>query len=103
MELAEYMAIPYIAVIYSIETPEGTWVRRAEYPELPGCVAEASNVLDAMDQLEELRIRLVAQAYHRGEEIPVPRPPLKSGVSGLSASPVGRILHDLVPGAAEVR
>lgn len=95
MELADYMAVPYIAVFYSVERPDGTWVRRAEYPELPDCYAEAGDVLLAMDELEEKRIKYLSEAFQRGEEIPVPRPPLKSGASGLSGRPVVSIMNDI--------
>lgn len=95
MELAEYMAIPYVAVVYSVETPDGKWVRRAEYPELPGCSAEGSSLLAAMDNLEEQRIRHLIDAYQRGEDIPVPRPPLQSGASGLSGIPINWIIREL--------
>ena len=27
----------------------GTWLRRAEYPELPGCAAEAASALEAIE------------------------------------------------------
>ena len=95
MEFADYIAIPYVAVVSSVETPDGEWVRRAEYPELPGCRVEARSLLAAMDQLEELRIRRLAEAYKRGEEIPVPRPPLRSGASGLSGRPISWIMREL--------
>lgn len=95
MNLAEYMAIPYMAVVYSVERPDGTWVRRAEYPELPNCVAEAPDVLTAIDELEEKRIRYLSDAYRRGEEIPIPRPPLHSGTSGLCERPVVTIVEEI--------
>jgi hypothetical protein len=50
-----------------------------------------------MELLERQRVRLLAAAYARGEEIPVPRPPLP-GVSGLS----GRSLAEVLREAAEV-
>jgi electron transfer flavoprotein alpha/beta subunit len=94
VELAEYMAIPYVAVVYSVEKPDGEWVRRAEYPELPGCSAEAPDVLTAIDKLEAQRVRHLVNAFRRGEDIPVPRPPLKSGASGLSGEPVDWLLEE---------
>jgi len=77
MDLGDHLAVPYVAVVYSVERPDGTWWRRAEYPELPGCVAEASSAVEAIERLERQRVRLIAAAYASGEEIPVPRPPLQ--------------------------
>jgi len=91
MELSDHLAVPYVAVFYSVEHADGSWWRRAEYPELPGCAVEAPSAADAMDLLEQERIRLIVAAYARGEEVPVPRPPLH-GVSGLS----GRSLREIV-------
>jgi predicted RNase H-like HicB family nuclease len=92
MDLRNQLAVPYVAVVYSVERPDGTWWRRAEYPELPGCAAEAPSAVDAMERLEDERIRLIAAAHARGEELPVPRAPLP-GVSGLSGRSLSEILR----------
>ena len=92
MDLVERLAVPYAAVVHSVERPDGSWWRRAEYPELPGCAAEAPSAVEAMDLLERERIRLIVAAHARGEQLPVPRPPLAAGVSGLSGRPLRRIL-----------
>jgi predicted RNase H-like HicB family nuclease len=92
MDLGDHLAVPYVAVVYSVERPDGSWWRRAEYPELPGCAAEAPSAIDAMEQLEHERVRFIATACARGEEIPVPRPPL-AGVSGLSERSLREILR----------
>lgn len=91
-DLREHLAVPYVAVVCSVERPDGSWWRRAEYPELPGCAAEASSAIEAMDLLERQRIRLIAAAYARGEDIPVPRPPLP-GVCGLSGQSLAEALR----------
>jgi len=75
-ELAYYQAVPYVLVLESVELG-GEWVRRAEYPELPGCVAEAASALEAIDRLERERLRVLSELWGRGAEIPVPRPPLR--------------------------
>ena len=75
-DLAYYEAVPYVLVLESVERG-GQWLRRATYPELPGCVAEAHSALEAMDQLEHERRRLLRQLWNRGAPIPVPRPPLR--------------------------
>jgi predicted RNase H-like HicB family nuclease len=71
-----YEAVPYLLVMESVER-EGRWVRRAEYPELPGCVAEAPSALEALRQLETERRRVLRRLWERGEPIPVPRQPLR--------------------------
>jgi hypothetical protein len=74
-DLAYYEAVPYLLVMESIER-QGEWLRRAEYPELPGCVAEAPSAVEAFEKLEEERLRMLRQLWDRGASIPVPRPPL---------------------------
>ena len=81
--LAYYEAVPYLLVMESVER-KGEWLRRAEHPELPGCVAEAHSALEALDKLEEERLRVLRQLWARGTAIPVPRPPLRG--SGPSRS-----------------
>lgn len=64
--------------VESVPGPDGSWVRRASYPELPGCVAEAFSPVDAIELLEEARVRRIQEMLARGEPVPVPRPPLRS-------------------------
>ena len=71
-----YAAVPYLLVLESVQR-DGEWIRRAEHPELPGCVAEAASVLDALRQLDRERHRVLAELWERGAPIPVPRPPLR--------------------------
>jgi len=75
-DLAYYEAVPYLLVVESIERG-GQWLRRAEHPELPGCMAEAPSVLEAMDKLERERRRLLRELWDRDLPIPVPRSPLR--------------------------
>jgi predicted RNase H-like HicB family nuclease len=82
-DLAYYEAVPYVLVLESVER-EGEWLRRAEYPELPGCAAEAVSALEAIDKLEGERRRLLRDMWERGAPIPVPRPPLRT-VAGKTA------------------
>ena len=63
-------------VLESIER-DGEWLRRAAYPELPGCVAEAPAALEAIEKLEAERHRILRQLWSRRAPIPVPRPPLR--------------------------
>jgi predicted RNase H-like HicB family nuclease len=77
----DHLRVPYIMVISSAVRPDGAWVRRAEYPELPGCVAEADTPLEAIDRLEDMRAQSILTRLDRGERVPVPRPPLRRGAS----------------------
>ncbi len=74
-DLAYYEAVPYLLVMQSVER-QGEWLRRAEYPELPGCAAEAPSAVEALDKLEHERRRVLRQLWDRGSAIPEPRPPL---------------------------
>ena len=80
MRLEEYLAIPYKLVAYSAVGPDGSWRRYAAYPEI-GCVSDADTPWEAMEQLEEQRVRYILEHVQRGEPIPVPRPPLRSIVT----------------------
>lgn len=95
MDLDEQLAVPYVAVVYSVQRPDGSWWRRAEYPELPDCAVEAPAAADAMDLLEHERIRIIAAAHARGADLPAPRPPLAAGISGLSGRPLSEILREI--------
>jgi hypothetical protein len=80
--LAYYEAVPYVLVVESIERG-GKWLRRAEHPELPGCVAESASAVEALEQLERERLSTLRRLWQSGEAIPVPRPPLRGpGVPG---------------------
>jgi predicted RNase H-like HicB family nuclease len=76
LDLAYYDAVPYVLAVESVER-DGEWLRRAEYPELPGCAAEASSVVEAIEKLEDERRRVIRQLWDQGAAIPVPRPPLR--------------------------
>ena len=75
--LEYYEAVPYLLVLESVER-DGTWIRRAEHPELPGCAGEALSAVEALRQLDRERHRVLAELWARGAPIPVPRPPLRA-------------------------
>jgi predicted RNase H-like HicB family nuclease len=84
-DLDYYLAVPYVLAMESVEHPDGEWFRRAEYPELPNCSAEAYSAVEAIEKLEEERIRCIRDLLDRGEAVPVPRPPLRSTGEPLNA------------------
>ncbi|WP_206916662.1 type II toxin-antitoxin system HicB family antitoxin [Alicyclobacillus suci] len=78
MTVEEYLAIPYILQVWSRECEDGRWVRHAEFPELPGCFAEASSAVEAVERAEAARVVYIVEKLARGEAVPVPRPPLEA-------------------------
>ena len=85
MTLEEHLAVPYVLCLESVAGPGGEWVRRAHYPELPGCVGEGASPLEAIARLDEARVRYIAERLARGEPIPVPRPPLRAAQPAVNA------------------
>jgi predicted RNase H-like HicB family nuclease len=74
---AEHLAVPYVMTMVPAIGPDGTWLCRAEYPELPNCVAEAFSPIEAIDKLEAAREQFILRSLEHGEPIPTPRPPLR--------------------------
>jgi len=89
LTLEEYLAVPYILTMESVCRSDGEWVRRASYPELPDCFAEAESPIDAIEQLDQLRRDRIADMLQKGESIPVPRPPLASALPVLDSDRLG--------------
>ena len=89
MTLEEHLAVPYVLCLESVPGPDGEWLRRAAYPELPGCVGEGASPLDAIARLEEARVQFITQRVARGEPVPVPRPPLRTAPAALSPERLG--------------
>lgn len=85
MDLDYYLSIPYVLALETVQLPDGQWVRRAEYPELPGCFADADSAVEAVERLEEEQVRYLQRRIDRGEPIPTPRPPLPSHGGRLNA------------------
>ncbi len=72
----EYLRVPFVLVVESVENPDGDWLRRASYPELPGAVAEAESAIEAMDRADARRVSIITERLDRGLDVPVPRPPI---------------------------
>jgi len=95
VDLEDYFAIPYVAVFYSSTGADGQWIRTVEYPELPGCLGTGASAVEALDNAEAARVEYIVNAYRNGEQIPVPRPPLRSKVSALAAESVAETVANL--------
>lgn len=78
MSAEEHLAVPYVLEVSSVRRADGEWIRRAEFPELPGCCAESPSTLRAIDEAERKREEHILDALARGEHIPVPRQPLRA-------------------------
>lgn len=76
MTREEYLRIPYVLIVESVEKPGGEWLRRASYPELSGAQAEAESVIEAMEEADDLRVEIILDSLDRGVPVPIPRPPL---------------------------
>ena len=88
MKLEEYLAIPYQLEAYSAIGDDGVWHRYAAYPEID-CVIEADTTIDAIEKLEQERVRTLIERFRRGDHIPVPRPPLRSLAGALDLERLG--------------
>ena len=55
MTLEEYLAVPYVLRVAAVRGADGRWLRRAEYPELPGCFGEGLSPEEAMIDLDRNR------------------------------------------------
>lgn len=73
----EYLRVPFVLIVESVETPDGQWLRRASYPELPGAVVVAESAVDAIEELDDRRVEIILDRLERGAPVPVPRPPLR--------------------------
>jgi hypothetical protein len=90
MELADYLAIPYVLVLESRVDADGRWTRSASYPEL-GCTVRAGTPLEAIELLERRRVRHIKELVAAGQPVPAPRPPLRSS-SGWSERPIAELM-----------
>jgi len=77
LTLEEHLAVPYILDVAAVEDVTGDWLCELAYDELPGCTVRAQTPLEALDRLERLRERIIAQLLDDGLPVPVPRPPLR--------------------------
>jgi hypothetical protein len=73
----EYLRVPYVLVVESVDGPDGRGLCRASYPELPGAWAEAASAADAVNLAAERRVTVILDRLSRRRPIPVPRPPVR--------------------------
>lgn len=63
----------YVLDVRAVERPDGEWVCRAEYEQLPGCIAEDPQVLVALDKVDALLERFISTARAENRPLPDPR------------------------------
>ncbi len=95
MRLIDYLCVPYLLEAETAELGDGTWVRRVGYPELPGCVAEAAVIEEALSQLERKRIEVIVRMVRDGRSPPAPRPPIRGSDPVWIAKQVGVACEDI--------
>jgi predicted RNase H-like HicB family nuclease len=77
MKVADYLQVPYLLQSTAIESDDGRWIRQVEYPELPGCLAQAPTLLAALDELDRRRVSVIVDLLRAGRRPPLPRGPLR--------------------------
>ncbi len=92
MELTDYLAIPYVLVLESRVDDRGSWSRSASYPEL-GCTARAGTPLEAIELLEQRRVRRIRELVASGQPVPTPRRPLRNS-NGWSERPTAELMKE---------
>jgi antitoxin HicB len=93
--LAEYMSLPYAAVVIQDEDMRGKSCYRAENPQLPGCMSHGETPKEAMQNLEEARRLYIQTRLDLNLEVPVP-----AVITTASHSSAGTMV--LVPFASSV-
>jgi len=100
MSLREFLCVPYLVEAETIEQEAGRSLHRAAHPELPGCMAEASTIVETIAKLERRRVETIVEMLRSATLPPVPRPPLPDGDAqglldrtGLAASLTGLLDH----------
>jgi hypothetical protein len=83
--IRDWFRIPYRLEVEAVEK-SGAWWVAARYPELPGVEAMADTLIDAIDEVEMMRVRAAVQWIIKGEEPPRPRPPLPYPICMASSS-----------------
>jgi hypothetical protein len=76
MTLRDFLSVPYLLEAETVELEPGRWVRRAAYPELSDCAAEAPTIVEALARLERRRVETIVAMLQGGALPPVPRRPL---------------------------
>jgi hypothetical protein len=76
MTYEEYLRVPYVLIVESVEKPDGDWLRRASYPELSGALVEAESAVEAIERVDDKRMEIIRDRLDRGLPVPVPRAPL---------------------------
>jgi predicted RNase H-like HicB family nuclease len=66
MKVGDYLRVPYVVTAQSQPLPDGSWIRHVEHPELPGCVADADSITEALERLDQRRVHVVLNLLAEG-------------------------------------
>lgn len=72
-ELDTLLNVPFIIRVTTVMNEAGQWVRRAECPELPGCVVEEEWAGEAIEALDQRRVAYLRDLWVRGCPVEIPR------------------------------
>lgn len=78
MRLVDYLAVPYVLCADSVPGPDGKWVRRLEYLELPSCSVGTLSVPEGLWRLDRVRVRTIVRLLAAGEPVACPAAPRAS-------------------------
>lgn len=76
MTLRDYLAVPHIMSVQSYVGPDGSWRRRAFFPELEGCEVDGETAVEVIEAADRERVHWIVKRVARGAHVPVPRAPL---------------------------
>lgn len=76
MKVGDFLRIPYVLEASSVESADGTWMRKAEYVELEDCWAEAGTIIEAVEAVDRRRVYVILEALATGQTVPAPRSPV---------------------------
>lgn len=78
MTLRQYLSIPFVLSVQSVTASNGSWERRAFFPEMEGSEAQGLEAVDVVQAAECQLVRCLVRRLERGEPVPVPRRPLQN-------------------------
>jgi predicted RNase H-like HicB family nuclease len=89
MKAIDYFAIPYLMQAETCQSASGEWIRRASFPELRNCFAEADTIEDAVFAARRRSFEILLEMLSHDILPPVPRPPLSDACPELLAKELG--------------
>jgi hypothetical protein len=76
LTFGHFLRVPYLLRSTAVRAGDDQWLRHVEYPELPDCSATGPGLLDAMDDLDRRRVRVILDLLAAGRRPALPRAPI---------------------------